>query len=227
MASTSAFARTLSLLRKERGVSQRTAAADLGVSQALLSHYENGVREPGLSFVVRACDYYHVSADFILGRTLSREGSMLSSEELLNAAEPGNILQGSVLATLQSKLLSGAIGVLFGLLGKLGDRAAINAAADYLGGGVYQLYRHLYRCAGANEEYFSLDSDGCTMGAADADRKLTELRYAKALREQTARKAEFPDLSPKALTDAYPGRCQSMTQVLSAADARLSGLTER
>ena len=40
------FSRTLSLLRKERGVSQRVAAADLGVSQALLSHYENGIREP-------------------------------------------------------------------------------------------------------------------------------------------------------------------------------------
>ena len=134
MASTTEFSRTLSLLRQERGVSQRTAAADLGISQALLSHYENGIREPGLSFVVRACEYYHVSADFMLGRTLSREGSMLSSEEVLSAAEPGNVLQGSVLATLQSKLLSGAVGVVFGLLGKLGDKAAINAAAEYLSG---------------------------------------------------------------------------------------------
>ena len=114
MASTTEFSRTLSLLRQERGVSQRTAAGDLGISQALLSHYENGIREPGLAFVVRACDYYHVSADFMLGRTLSRDGSMLSSEEVLSAAEPGNVLQGSVLATLQSKLLSGAVGVLFG-----------------------------------------------------------------------------------------------------------------
>ena len=53
------FSKKLSLLRQERGVSQRTAAADLGISQALLSHYENGIREPGLPFVVRACDYYH------------------------------------------------------------------------------------------------------------------------------------------------------------------------
>ena len=59
----SEFSRTLSLLRRERGVSQRTAAGDLGISQALLSHYENGVREPGLSFVVKACDYYNVSAE--------------------------------------------------------------------------------------------------------------------------------------------------------------------
>ena len=227
MASTSEFSRTLSLLRQERGVSQRTAASDLGISQALLSHYENGIREPGLSFVVKACDYYHVSADFILGRTLSRDGSMLSSEEVLGAAEPGNILQGSGLATLQSKLLAGAVGVLFGLLGKLGDKTAINAAAAYLGGAVYQLYRHLYRAAGANEAYFALDPAACTMGTADADMKLEEVRYARALRAQAAKKAEFPDLSPEALTSNYPGRCQSLTQVLSTADARLNALTEK
>ena len=227
MASTSEFSRTLSLLRQERGVSQRTAASDLGISQALLSHYENGIREPGLSFVVKACDYCHVSADFILGRTLSRDGSMLSSEEVLEAAEPGNILQGSVLATLQSKLLSGAVGVLFGLLGKLGDKTAINTAAAYLGGAVYQLYRHLYRAAGANEAYFALDPAACTMGTADADMKLEEVRYARALRAQAAKKVEFPDLSPEALTAGYPGRCQSLTQVLSTADARLNALTEK
>ena len=34
----SEFSRTLSLLRQERGVSQRTAAKDLGISQTLLSH---------------------------------------------------------------------------------------------------------------------------------------------------------------------------------------------
>lgn len=226
MASTSEFSRTLSLLRRERGVSQRTAAGDLGISQALLSHYENGVREPGLSFVVKACDYYNVSADFILGRTLSREGSMLTHEEVLNTAEPGNILQGSVMATLQSKLLSGAVGVLFGLLGKLGDKAAINAAAAYLGSAVYQLYRHLYRAAGANEAYFALDPAACAMGVAGADMKLCENRYAQALRNQAAQKAEFPDLSAEAVTAAYPGRCQSLTQVLSTADSRLHGLSQ-
>ena len=223
----SEFSRTLSLLRRERGVSQRTAAGDLGISQALLSHYENGVREPGLAFVVKACDYYNVSADFILGRTLSREGSMLTAEEVLNAAEPGNILQGSVLATLQSKLLSGAISVLFGLLGKLGDKAVINAAAAYLGNGVYQLYRHLYREAGANEGYFALNANECAMGMADADTKLEEMRFARALKAQAEQKTVFPDLSAEALAAAYPGRNQSMTQVLSSADARLNGLSQQ
>ena len=63
------FAETLSALRRQRNLSQRAAAADLGISQALLSHYENGVREPGLNFVCRACDYYGVSADYLLCRS--------------------------------------------------------------------------------------------------------------------------------------------------------------
>ena len=63
------FSETLSALRKGRGVSQRQAAADLGISQALLSHYENGAREPGLRFVCKACDYYGVTADYMLGRS--------------------------------------------------------------------------------------------------------------------------------------------------------------
>ena len=63
------FSRTLALLRQEKGISQRKAAKELGISQALLSHYENGIREPGLVFVKKACDYYHVSADYLLGRT--------------------------------------------------------------------------------------------------------------------------------------------------------------
>lgn len=152
---------------------------------------------------------------------------MLTEQEVLEAAEPGNVLQGSVLATLQSKLLAGATDVVFSLLGKLGDKTAINAAAAYLGAGVYQIYRHLYRSAGANEAYFSLDPAACGLGAADADRKLSELRYTRALRSLTARKAEFPDMSAQALSAAYPGRCQSLTQVLSTTDARLSALTEK
>ena len=63
------FCVKLSSLRREKKLSQRQAALDLGVSQGLLSHYENGAREPKLEFVVKACDYYGVTADYILGRS--------------------------------------------------------------------------------------------------------------------------------------------------------------
>lgn len=63
------FPKNLSQLRRERCISQRQAAQALGISQALLSHYENGTREPGLGFVCRVCDYYGVTADYLLGRS--------------------------------------------------------------------------------------------------------------------------------------------------------------
>lgn len=61
------FSDRLTAQRKLKGVSQKQAAADLGISQALLSHYENGIREPGLGFLVKAADYYNVSCDYLLG----------------------------------------------------------------------------------------------------------------------------------------------------------------
>lgn len=66
------FSEALSGLRRENNYSQRKAAEDLGVSQALLSHYENGLREPRFGFLVRACEYYNVTADYLLGRTIDK-----------------------------------------------------------------------------------------------------------------------------------------------------------
>ena len=84
------FPETLSALRRERNISQRTAAADLDISQALLSHYENGAREPGLKFVCRACDYYGVSADYLLGRSDEPEPLKklaLSTDDILDSVQ--------------------------------------------------------------------------------------------------------------------------------------------
>ena len=138
------FSRTLSLLRQERGISQRKAAAQLGISQALLSHYENGIREPGLAFVVKACDYYHVSADYLLGRTLSRDGAIIVADDLYDSTDEKGNLRGSIMATLQKKLVVNTANVLFDLLGKVGSRSAITAAGDYLSGSLYLLLRQLY-----------------------------------------------------------------------------------
>ncbi len=68
------FAIRLADLRKEKNLSQKEAASCLGVSQALLSHYEKGIRECGLSFIKKACDYYDVTSDYLLGLTGNRHG---------------------------------------------------------------------------------------------------------------------------------------------------------
>lgn len=79
------YAERLVELRTEKGLSQKVAAMELGVSQALLSHYEKGIREFSLDFLCRICEYYDVPADYVLGRTDSRSG--LNSTELEDRME--------------------------------------------------------------------------------------------------------------------------------------------
>ncbi len=63
------FPKILSELRSAKGISQKKAASELGISPALLSHYENGIRECGLDFLLRLAEYYSVSCDYLLGKT--------------------------------------------------------------------------------------------------------------------------------------------------------------
>ena len=209
------FSRTLSMLRREQGLSQRKVAAELGISQALLSHYENGIREPGLQFVTKVCDYYHVSADYLLGRTLDREGTTIAAADLYDSsAEKGTALRGSIAAMLQKKLIVNTASMLFDLLGKVGDREAIQAAAAYLGSALFKLYRHLYRAGGNEEKYMSVGNCAFNSGAVDADMHLAEARFAAG--------AAFPDLSHDAMNAAYPGVHQSALQVFHGANDRVN-----
>ena len=138
------FPRTLSLLRQEKKISQRKAAGELGVSQALLSHYENGVREPGLSFVVRAADFYGVSADFLLGRTMARDGGAILADDLMDSSqEKDNVLRGSAMVMLQKKLLVNSLSLLYEQLGKESLRLT-RAVSDYLSLSFYKTFRLLY-----------------------------------------------------------------------------------
>ena len=134
--------------------------------------------------------------------------------------------QGSVLATLRGKLITSASGVLFGLLGKLGDKDAINAAADSLGCHIYLLYRLLHRAAGGSTAYFALPEEDCAAGAASAGASLARTDYARALAKLSREKAAFPDMSHETLNSAFPGRSQGMIQVLSTADGQLNRLNQ-
>lgn len=209
------FPKTLSALRREKNISQRKAAADLGISQALLSHYENGIREPGLAFVTRVCDFYHVSADFLLGRSASRDGSMIDSEELYDGSAEKGSLRGSIMATLQKKLAVNTTGLLFDLLGRTNSREAITAAGDCIGATLYDLLRRLYRNSGGNEDLFATDAVDFDGGAVDAALLRSRAAYMKAL----AQAGELPPLNSDALT-ALPGIGQSTAQVIHNVDER-------
>lgn len=56
-------------LRKSKGISQLALATDLNANQNTISRYETGEREPGIMELIKIADYFHVSIDYLVGRT--------------------------------------------------------------------------------------------------------------------------------------------------------------
>ena len=154
MDSKDSFNRLLTLLRKEKGLTQKEAAASLGISQALLSHYEKGIRECGLSFVVRVADFYGVSCDYLLGRSPDRSGLTLSVDEIPNEEDrkDDNKLKGSLLPILSKKLLINSISILYDFLLKNPDKSLVTEVTHFLNSAVYKMFRMVYSSNNKNQE---------------------------------------------------------------------------
>ena len=99
------FPRILSLLRKEKGISQKQAAVKLGVSQSLLSHYEKGIRECGLLFVLKAAEFYGVSCDYLLGRSPDRKGTTITIDMTRLPSKNRNVIRKNISRRLLKSLL--------------------------------------------------------------------------------------------------------------------------
>ncbi|MBR5224177.1 MAG: helix-turn-helix transcriptional regulator [Clostridia bacterium] len=54
-------------LREDRDLKQSEIAAILGTTQQVYSRYENGINEMPIRHLKTLCQYYQVSADYILG----------------------------------------------------------------------------------------------------------------------------------------------------------------
>lgn len=59
----------LKALRKARHITQVKLSLDLNLSQNSISRYENMEREAGYETLILIADYFHVSLDYLLGRT--------------------------------------------------------------------------------------------------------------------------------------------------------------
>jgi len=56
-------------LRTARNITQVKLSMDLNLSQNSISRYENMEREAGYATLISIADYFHVSLDYLLGRT--------------------------------------------------------------------------------------------------------------------------------------------------------------
>ncbi len=55
-------------LRTERHISQLSLAKQIGVSQKAIDYWERGINEPKASYIILLCDFFDVSADYLLCR---------------------------------------------------------------------------------------------------------------------------------------------------------------
>ncbi len=218
------FPRTLSLLRKEKKISQRKAAGELGVSQALLSHYENGMREPGLEFLVKAADYYGVSCDYLLGRTMAREGAAILAEQVPDVMEQkDNVLKGSAMALLTRKVLTNSLSLFYDLLGRHGDRKLIAECSLYLYTAIYKLYRHVYALGGQNPEGAFSVPYGQVDPMCDMQLKKSEIVLCRL--EEDARKLSEPvgGMTFDQLEQNYPQLAPSLLTLLHTVSDNMEG----
>ena len=214
------FSRTLALLRREKKISQRTAADDLSVSQALLSHYENGLREPGLSFVVRAADYYGVSCDYLLGRSLARDGSAVPNERLDVQPDPAQ----------QKNLVLDAAGLVLELAEQTGSKQLPKEIEEYFSFAIYKAYRYMYLSDPAGVQAVFRTKSEHYDALSDARMKLSELRIRAAAEGAggfglAAEELARPSISPDELLRRYPSVSKSLLTVLQQVSDALEGLS--
>lgn len=227
------FPRILTLLRKEKGISQKKAAESLGVSQALLSHYEKGIRECGLEFVTRAADFYQVSCDYLLGRSPNRDGTLLMLEDLPepDAAGKENVFKGSVLPTLNKKLIENSLNILYDLLAQTGSRELVSEASGFLSLAVYLLFRQIYEADPKNpREMFAVDErqyDALVRAAFSVAnmhvRCITKGYDTPGVKSLKPGKA--PAITPQSLAQDYPLFYTSLTNLLRNVENALKKYT--
>ncbi|MDO4565913.1 MAG: helix-turn-helix transcriptional regulator [Oscillospiraceae bacterium] len=228
MAEAESFNRILTLLRKERGITQKEAAASLGVSQALLSHYEKGIRECGLSFVVRAARFYGVSCDYLLGLSPDPSGLTLSIEELPegDSSEDGHY-KGSVLPVFNKKLLANSLAVLYDILLKSPDKGLVGNISAYLMTALYKMFRLIYSANPKNADSLFSVPRALWSGYADAALKTSEARVEAILSgEKIAGIESFEGveklrLTSESLSESYPQLASSLFNVIQQAEKEM------
>ena len=60
-------------MRVERGLTLLDVALEMDVSQSAMQQYETGAIEPSIGMLVKLSDFYHVTIDYLVGKSPVRE----------------------------------------------------------------------------------------------------------------------------------------------------------
>ena len=226
MQGNTSFSRILTLLRKERGLTQKEAAANLGISQALLSHYEKGIRECGLDFVVKASEYYGVSCDYLLGRSPDRSGLTLTVDDIPDDSnDPDDSkYKGSLLPVLSKKLIINSLGILYDMLLKAPDKELVSEVTNYLNSAVYKMFRIIFSSCPKNQDKMFSIQDRLYSGYVDASMSRSEAELRDMLSAQPSAHGQIDtdsfQTSSEKLAGDYPQLSSSLFNLIQQSEKR-------
>lgn len=225
------FPRIITLLREERGLSQKQAAFDLGISQPLLSHYEKGIRECSLDFVVKTADYYNVSCDFLLGRTANRSGGKIVIADIPN--EDDSILTADkpyMISTLNKKLIINTLNIIYDQLETINNKGLTSECSTYLMASVYIIFRIIYSSNPKNPRGIFSVADHIYLGRSHALQALSESNIenlAKGLpifEYKGVEKNTVIELSPEIISEQYSRLSSSLFNLIQNSEDKMEAL---
>lgn len=223
------FPRIITLLRKERNISQKKAAYELGVSQALLSHYEKGIRECGLEFLVKAADYYGVSCDYLLGRSPEPTGSQINYTDIPehDSNEKETVSKGSIMASFNKKLIINSLNILYSLAQKTQSDTLTREISNYLMLAIYKLFRIVFSVNPQNDiNFFTIHKifadNGALSAMAFAEAQATAAAQGILTNgNDSADRNLSPVITASKLQEDYPNYASSILNVIKNSESKI------
>lgn len=214
------FSRIITLLRKEKKLSQKQVAGDLGISQALLSHYEKGIRECGLDFLIKIADYYDVSCDYLLGRTPQRYSDITDISDDVSKAKRDAVSQ-----IVNKKLIQNTQGVLYDYLIKIGNRKLSNNVSNYLMLATYNMFRKVYSANKNNpQDMFAVHKEVYS-GFSTAAMQVISTRVTSATDPSCdidfVKQCAELEISPDSIASEYPQIASSVFNLIQHAESNM------
>ena len=214
------FSKIITLLRKEKKLSQKRVARELNISQGLLSHYEKGVRECGLDFIIRIAEYYEVSCDYLLGRTTDRNPNIPKEPE-----KPDD--NRNSITRFNQELINNAISLLFELAQQTENRNTEIILSDYLMASVYKLFRMICSANPENPQTMFHIPNELYQGYTTALQNIKETEWQASLKGISVNgttavvQEKLPEISEDILLSKYEQYANSIVNIVKITENNL------
>ena len=122
------FGKTILELRKAKNITQEELAAELGVTAAAVSKWENGYTLPDILMLCALADFFDVTTDALLGRSAERKYAVIVTE---------NQALGEKIKALAARYGFHTLGI-YTDRGEAYDAAQKDSKIQYILAGLYQ-----------------------------------------------------------------------------------------